>query len=196
MIAAPFKVVLDANVLYPFSLRDTLLRAAAAALFQVYWSDEILEETRRNLVKSAGVPEDKAARLIATMEAAFPEARVIGYESLVASMKNHPKDAHVAAAAAVKAGAQVIVTSNLGDFHDLPEGIEAQAPDEFLGNLFDLDRDGLVELLKERASALKRPPRSFDELLEGLGKLVPAFVSGVREHMNASLGRGTRERED
>lgn len=195
MITAPFKVVLDANVLYPFSLRDTLLRAAAAALFQVYWSDEILEETRRNLVKSAGVPEDKAARLIATMAAAFPEARVIGYESLVASMKNHPKDAHVAAAA-VKAGAQVIVTSNLGDFHDLPEGIEAQAPDEFLGNLFDLDRDGFVELLKEQASALRRPPRSFDELLEGLGKLVPAFVSGVREHMNASLGRGTREQED
>jgi hypothetical protein len=24
MIAAPFKVVLDANVLYPFTLRDTL----------------------------------------------------------------------------------------------------------------------------------------------------------------------------
>ena len=32
MIPAPFKVVLDANVLYPFTLRDTLLRAAAAAL--------------------------------------------------------------------------------------------------------------------------------------------------------------------
>ncbi len=29
MIVALFKVVLDANVLFPFSLRDTLLRAAA-----------------------------------------------------------------------------------------------------------------------------------------------------------------------
>jgi hypothetical protein len=28
MIVAPFKVVLDANVLFPFTLRDTLLRAA------------------------------------------------------------------------------------------------------------------------------------------------------------------------
>ena len=60
MITAPFKVVLDANVLYPFSLRDTLLRAAAAALFQVYWSDEILEETRRNLVNPR--PCRRAAR--------------------------------------------------------------------------------------------------------------------------------------
>jgi hypothetical protein len=33
MIPAPFRVVLDANVLYPFSLRDTLLRAAAAGMF-------------------------------------------------------------------------------------------------------------------------------------------------------------------
>ena len=44
MIVAPFKVVLDANVLFPFSLRDTLLRAAAEGFFQLYWSDEILDE--------------------------------------------------------------------------------------------------------------------------------------------------------
>jgi predicted nucleic acid-binding protein len=193
MITAPFKVVLDANVLYPFSLRDTLLRAAAAALFQVYWSDEILEETRRNLVKSAAVPEDSATRLIATMKAAFPEARVTGYESLVASMRNDPKDTHVSAAA-VKAGAQVIVTSNLSDFQDLPEGIEAQSPDEFLGNLFDLDRDCLVDLLREQAAALRRPPRSFEELIAGLAKVVPDFVASVRAHLNAP-GSGEPEGE-
>lgn len=34
MLAAPFKVVLDANVLYPFTLRDTLLRAAGEASFR------------------------------------------------------------------------------------------------------------------------------------------------------------------
>ena len=43
MLPAPFKVVLDANVLYPFTLRDTLLRAAAEDLFQVYWSAKILD---------------------------------------------------------------------------------------------------------------------------------------------------------
>jgi predicted nucleic acid-binding protein len=182
MITAPFKVVLDANVLYPFSLRDTLLRAAAAALFQAYWSDEILEEIRRNLVKSAAVPEGSAARLITTMKAAFPEARVTGYE-----------DAHVAAAA-VKAGAQVIVTSNLADFRELPEGIEAQSPDEFLGNLFDLDRDGLVDLLREQAAALRRPPRSFEELIAGLAKVVPGFATSIRAHLKAS-GTGERDGE-
>ncbi|MCO5170385.1 MAG: PIN domain-containing protein [Planctomycetes bacterium] len=42
MVPAPFKVVLDANVLYPFTLRDTLLRAASRGLFQVYWSEQFL----------------------------------------------------------------------------------------------------------------------------------------------------------
>jgi hypothetical protein len=40
----------DANVLFPFTLRDTLLRAAEAGVYQLYWSEAILEEVRRNLV--------------------------------------------------------------------------------------------------------------------------------------------------
>ena len=65
MIPAPAKVVLDANVLFPFSLRDTLLRAAAEGYFQVYWSEQILEEARRNLVESATITEAQANTLIA-----------------------------------------------------------------------------------------------------------------------------------
>jgi predicted nucleic acid-binding protein len=138
MIPAPFKVVLDANVLYPFSLRDTLLRAASEGLFQLYWSDQILEEARRSLVNSGKMTDERATRLRSVMEEAFPEAMVTGHEPLIAAMKNHEKDRHVAAAA-VKAGAQVIVTSNLKHFRELPEGIEAQSPDDFLCNIFDLD---------------------------------------------------------
>ena len=47
-----FGAVLDANVLYPASLRDVLLHAAAAGLYRPHFTDEILEEMRRNLVKS------------------------------------------------------------------------------------------------------------------------------------------------
>jgi hypothetical protein len=35
MLAAPFKVLLDANVLYPFTLWDTLLRAASEGFYQI-----------------------------------------------------------------------------------------------------------------------------------------------------------------
>jgi hypothetical protein len=93
------------------------------------------------------------------VEREFPEAEVTGYEHLIAAMRNHEKDRHVAAAA-VKAGAQVITTSNLKDFAELPEGIEAQSPDVFLCNLFDLDPETFVELLREQAADLERAGQS------------------------------------
>jgi predicted nucleic acid-binding protein len=181
MFPAPFKVVLDANVIYPFSLRDTLLRAASAGFFQVHWSAQILDEARRNLVGSGRMTEAQAGRLRAAMEGAFPEAMVIGHEPLIGAMKNEEKDRHVVAAA-VKAEAQVIVTANLKDFRHLPEGIEAQSPDDFLCNLFDLDPEGLAELVRQQASDLQKPPRTFDELLTGLAKLVPQFVAALRTY--------------
>ncbi len=179
MVPTPLRVVLDANVLYPFSLRDTLLRAAEAGLFQVYWSGEILEETRRNLVASAGITEAQAGRLIEQMQIAFPEALVTGHDALVGAMQNDPKDRHVAAAA-LKIGAQVIVTRNLGDFVPLPEGIEARSPDEFLCDLLDRHPDIMAALLRSQAAALHNPPVPLDRLLAGLARTVPEFVRAVR----------------
>lgn len=184
MLAASFRVVLDANVLYPFTLRDTLLRAAAASFFQVHWSAQLLDEATRNLVANGVVTAEQAARLRAAMTEAFPEALVTDHEALIAGMKNDEKDRHVSAAA-VKAGAQVIVTMNLSDFRDLPEGIEAQHPDEFLSNLFDLDADVMTELVRSQAADLKKPPRTFEEIVDALAKLVPNFAAAVRRHANA-----------
>jgi hypothetical protein len=43
-------VVLDACVLIPYYLRDTLLTTAEAGLYMPYWSQKILDETTRNIV--------------------------------------------------------------------------------------------------------------------------------------------------
>ena len=59
--------------------------------------------------------DERATRLRSVMEEAFPEAMVTGHEPLIAAMKNEEKDRHVVAAA-VKAGAQVVVTNNLRHF--------------------------------------------------------------------------------
>jgi predicted nucleic acid-binding protein len=182
MVPAPFTVVVDANVLFPFTLRDTLLRAAAKDLYTLRWSAEILDEMERSLVSTLTMPPANAARLRAVMEKYFPEAMTTGHLPLVVGLRNDEKDRHVVAAAVV-AGAQVIVTSNLRDFHPLPEGIEAQSPDDFLCNLFDLDPDGFVELLREQADDLQKPAMTFEELLQRLARIVPDLVAGVRERL-------------
>lgn len=184
MITAPFRVVLDANVIFPFTIRDTLLRAAALGLYQVYWSEEILAEATRNLLTMGRMTEEQAAHLMAAMRNAFPEANVSGYEALIPVMPNDSKDRHVAAVA-VKVGAEVIVTNNLKDFHPMPSGVEAQSPDDFLLNLLDLASQQIIGLLQRQAAALRRPPITLDDLLTGLGKTVPRFEQAVRELIGA-----------
>jgi predicted nucleic acid-binding protein len=178
-VAAPLRVVLDANVLYPSMVRGILFRLAAAGFFLVYWSDDILDETTRNLEASAGMTSAQSGRLREAMERAFPEAMVSGYGRLIASMPNDPKDRHVAAAA-VKAQAQVIVTNNLKDFAKLPTGLRAQSADEFLLEVFRLDPDAVISELRAQAAALQKPPVTFERLLGGLARLLPKFIGAVR----------------
>ena len=50
-VANPFVVVLDANVLVPFRVRDVLLTFAQDGLFRARITDEILDEWTRNLFR-------------------------------------------------------------------------------------------------------------------------------------------------
>lgn len=100
--------------------------------------------------------------------------------------RSSTKRAATSSDAAVTAGAQVIVTFNLKDFRALPDGIEAQSPGDFLSHLLDLDPAGMVEVLRAQAAALRRPAKTLDQLLEGLGKTVPAFVEQVRTRLGES----------
>lgn len=74
--------VLDACVLYPASLRDTLLRCAEAQLFEVVWSARILDEVERNLGDGRATAV-QARRLVTLMDEAFPDAMAdVDVESL------------------------------------------------------------------------------------------------------------------
>jgi predicted nucleic acid-binding protein len=179
-----FFAVLDACVLYPYSLRDTLLRFAEHEFYVPLWSDRILEEMERNIVKD-GVAPDRAARMRSLMEAAFEGASVAAeaIEAIEPSMTNQDKDRHVLAAA-VTSEAEVVVTANLKDFPQEsadPHGIEIQHPDEFLVHLFDLDRELAAEVIERQASDQRNPPMSVAELLGLLERAgVPRFSALVR----------------
>lgn len=187
-------MILDACVLVQYQLADLLLRIADAELYEPLWSDELLIEVERNIVK-LGVPPDKAARRIAQMASTFPNAAVTGFEHLVPAMDTDPKDRHVAAAA-VRGGAALIVTANTRDFplealarYD----IDVVHPDDFLQDQLGLAEAAVVACLQQHRSAYTRPQFTVTEYYLGLKRSVPIFA---RAAMQAELRQTGHEPGD
>lgn len=93
------------------------------------------------------------------------------FDHIVPTLKlPDPEDRHVLAAA-IKAGAQEIVTNNLRDFPNnalRPWNIRAVSPDEFVLHQIDLKPGVVVRLVTEMLNAYRRPPMDLSDLLEAL----------------------------
>lgn len=166
-----FTVMLDANVLYPYWMRDVLLSLAAAGLYRVQWTNEITDEWLRNLKAAKPEKADKLDATLAIMLEEFPEALVDGYQSLISGLQlPDANDRHVLAAA-IRGGAHAIVTRNLKDFpkEELAKyDLEALSPDRFLVNTFQLYPDDAVRALKKMRKRLTKPPYTAEEFLIAL----------------------------
>ena len=136
-------------------LCDTLLRLAEdPACYVPRWTDDIFRELRSTLMRM-GYTEVQASRRIRAMETAFEDAKATGYECLIGSMENDPKDRHVLAAA-VCCGANAIITTNVRHFPRAavrPYDIEIVTPEDFLGHQFRLNPEVIVEKLVCQAAA-------------------------------------------
>ena len=174
--------LLDACVLYPIGLRDTLLNVAEAGFYRLLWTEEILAETSRNIVENTpGLTAEHLETTFAAMRRAFPEAVVKGYEHRVEAMTNHPKDRHVLAAAVV-GGADILVTANLRHFPKKacsPHGIRVQSSDEFLCDALSARPAVMVAVIRAQTARKRRPPTSVDQMLERLALQVPTFVTRI-----------------
>lgn len=179
------KALLDACVIFRAALRDTLLRAAESGLYEVFWSDFILDEATRNLIQSGRMSAQQAQRLLGAMDGVFPNAKVREFESLIPQMTNSEKDRHVLAAA-VAVGAKVIVSSNVRDFPPqalAPFGVEIRSPDEFLIYLFDEAPKTMMQIVRAQAEQLRRPPKTVAEVLDDISVHAPQFATVVRSRM-------------
>jgi hypothetical protein len=179
-----FTALYDACVLYPAPLRDLLLMVAQTGLFRARWTEQIhdewigsLVEKRPELVELLKVTRQK-------MNDAVLDCVVTGHESLIEALQLPDKgDRHVLAAAIV-GRAHVIVTYNLKDFPEealKPYGIQAEHPDQFISNLFDLAPAKVTAQVKAIRARLQNPPRTIDELLDTYLSLgLPETVSDLK----------------
>lgn len=176
-----FGAVLDACVLVPMPLADTLLRFAERGTYQPIWSDVILSEVERAIV-GLGYEPAIARRRTQVMRDYFPEAMASCVEeaTTVAGLPD-PDDEHVLAAARIS-NAEAIVTSNLAHF---PVSVcssfdvDVLSPDDFLAMQFDTDPEIACRIITEQAHDLRDPPVPVSALLGGLRREAPTFADLV-----------------
>jgi len=167
-----FVVLYDANVLYPSTLRDLLIRIAQAGLVQAKWTDQILDEVFGNLVANRpDLDPQKLTRTRELMNKAVRDCLVTGYEPLIDAVDLPDSDDRHVLAAAIKARAQVIVTNNLKDFPAAalePWDMEAKSPDDFVLDQIDLSRETFYGAIQRIADSMANPPATLVDVLATL----------------------------
>jgi PIN domain len=143
-----------------------------AGLFRAKWTDEIHDEWIRNLlINRQDLTSEKLERTRRLMDQAVMDALITDYQDLVPSLTlPDANDRHVLAAA-IKTGAQGIITFNLKDFPASTLArydIEAQHPDEFIVHQFNLDQAKVVIAAQRCRQRLKNPTKTAEEYLERL----------------------------
>ncbi len=164
--------VLDANVLYPPGLRDLLMWLAVVRAYQPRWTNEIHNEWIRNVLNDRpDVLPEQLERTRQLMDGIDPNCLIRGYEwRIPALVLPDENDRHVLAAA-IEAGAAVIVTFNLRDF---PRNrlasyrVSAVSPDSFLESLLARNPARFLSAARRHRASLKNPSRTVTEYLSML----------------------------
>lgn len=169
---SPFTAIYDANVLYPAPLHDFLMNLALTGIYRARWSASIHDEWKRNLLLNRpDLTPEHLDRTSSLMDAAVPDALVTDYDSLVEGLDLPDRDDRHVLAAAIKCNASVIVTFNLKDFPKAVLGafdIEPLHPDDFIADLWDLDKAAVLEAAQRQRISLKNPPHNVQQYLDRL----------------------------
>lgn len=180
--------LVDANVLYPATTKDLLIRLSMAGVVQVRWSERILDECFDNLLlRRLDLGRERLSRTRALMIAHTPDALVTGYERHMDHLSlPDPDDRHVLAAA-IEADARVILTYNLKDFPAevlRPYNVVALHPDTWLLEVIERAPNRVLTVLEQQAAQSRRPPNTRDALLSALEhRGLVRSVAAIRAHL-------------
>lgn len=183
------KVLIDACVLYPTVMREMVIGAAAAGLFEPQWSPRILEEWARAAAKLGPGQETLARGEIAALEARWPRASYTPRAGDMSRLSLPDKDDVHVLAAGIASSADILLTMNMKDFprHIVgEEGMALASPDLFLLSLLEEAPEAMravadaVRAEAERLSGEVWPIRKLMKKarLPRLGKALEALGAG------------------
>jgi predicted nucleic acid-binding protein len=179
------RAVLDADVIFSRVLHELMGRLAVGArLFDLVWSEELLDEAKSSLIERKGLTAEVAETWVGHMRREFPggcvDISAVPGGLDLGSMTRDPGDMHVCALA-IAGSADLLFTFDRGYLKDPLRRHGVEVP--------DLDRF-LVERCEEQPQAFARIVEAQAEVWSGgqlLEELLAAFERANVPNFAATL---------
>lgn len=186
------RVLADSNVLFPFSVMDLLLALSEDSVHQVVWTDDLLDEWERVIVREHKRSPESAAQITSAVREFFADSKVERpeYEELIEEMPGKDADDHAHMAAAVARQPCTILTNNARDFPPkslAKRGVRVADPDTYLCEIAEELPDEVASTLVRLAAEKSRPPKTAHDLADDLEHAgVPRFAAMIRPLLPAA----------
>jgi predicted nucleic acid-binding protein len=185
------RVLVDTNVLFPFSVMDLMLALTEDSIHEIVWSERLLAEWERVIVREGKRSADSAATVTKAVRRFFADCEIetAAYQHLVDEMPGDDPDDRHHAAAAVAAGAAALITWNLADFPAdalIEHGLRVVDPDSYLCGLYRELPHEMVETVARLAGEKRNPPVTISDAIARLAKAgLPVFAELLVRHLSA-----------
>jgi predicted nucleic acid-binding protein len=168
---------------------DVMLALTEDAVHEIVWSERLLAEWERVIVREERRTAASAAAVVRAVRRFFPDCEIgeQSYAHLVADMPGSDPDDRHHAAAAVAAGAGVLVTWNISDFPAAPlaaRGVRVVDPDSSLCELYGELPHETAQTVVRLAAEKRNPPIATGDAVARLAKAgLPRFADLLTGHI-------------
>lgn len=185
------RVFIDTSELFPFTIMDVLLTMAEDLLFTWVWTDELLDEWQRVIVRESKRTPESARSVADAVRSYFGRYRINPelYKDKIADDLSPDPDDRAHAAACIHGGVDVLLTRNLKDFQAAAiaqAGVRVMTADTFLSNLLSHRRHAVIESFTRAANTRKNPPVSVADLAGTVANAgAPRFAEQIKTYLSA-----------
>ena len=181
------RVFADTNVLFPFSIMDLLLGLDEDGFHRIVWSDDLLAEWERVIVREDQRTADSASSIVATIRDFFADGEIPTalYVANVDDMPSTDVDDRKHMSAAIAGKATVLLTWNLKHFAAefmLEKSVRVIDPDAYLCEQLSESPDQVLRTVTRTAGEKHRPKMTVNDTLVALERAgLSGFVRDFRE---------------
>ncbi len=178
------RVFVDANELFPFSVMDLLLSLAEDLLIDFVWTDELIDEWERVIVRDGRRTPETARAVSGAVRRFFATTRIdpLAYRDRVDEVPGRDPDDCVHTAACAFGGATDLLTRNERDFpRDFlaEHGVKISSADTYLTGLLRRRPAAFLDVVRRLAAGKQRPPMSPCDVANSLSNAGASRLSGA-----------------